>query len=72
MFCSCGRRVQLFKFLKDSLGDECQIIATDNSEIAPALYLADKKYLVPRIDSEGYIERVLEISKENEVKAITT
>ena len=72
MFCSCGRRVQLFKFLKDSLGDECQIIATDNSEIVPALYLADKKYLVPRIDSEGYIERVLEIAKENEVKAITT
>ena len=40
MFCSCGRRVQLFKFLKDSLGDSCKIIATDNQSIAPALYAA--------------------------------
>ena len=72
MFCSCGRRVQLFKFLKESLGNDCQIIATDNSEIAPALYVADKRYLVPRIDSEGYIEKVLEIAKNNKVKAITT
>ena len=72
LFCSCGRRAQLFKFLKDSLGDSCQIIATDNSSIAPALYEADKRYLVPRIDDPSYIERVLEICKENDVKAITT
>ena len=40
MFCSCGRRVQLFKFLKESLGDSCKIIATDVQSIAPALYAA--------------------------------
>ena len=72
LFCSCGRRAQLFKFLKDSLGDTCQIIATDNSSIAPALYEADKRYVVPRIDDPSYIGRVLEICKENNVKAITT
>ena len=72
LFCSCGRRAQLFKFLKDSLGDSCQIIATDNSSIAPALYEADKRYLVPRIDDPNYINRLLEICKENDVKAITT
>lgn len=72
MFCSCGRRVQLFKFLKDSLGDTCQIVAVDNSNLAPALYAADRKFLVPRIDSVEYIDKVLEIAKDNEVKAITT
>ncbi len=72
MFCSCGRRVQLFKFLKQSLGDCCKIIATDNQKTAPALYAADKRYIVPRIDSEGYIETVLDIAITNEVKAITT
>lgn len=72
LFCSCGRRAQLFKFLKDSLGDSCQIIATDNSSIAPALYEADKRYVVPRIDDPSYIGRILEICKENDVKAITT
>lgn len=72
LFCSCGRRVQLFKFLKQSLGDSCKIIATDNSPIAPALYLADKRYLVPRIDAPDYIDKVVEIAKENDVKAVTT
>ena len=72
MFCSCGRRVQLFKFLKDSLGDSCKIIATDLQSIAPALYAADKHYLTPRIDASNYIDTVLKIAKDNDVKAITT
>lgn len=72
MFCSCGRRVQLLKFLKDSLGGDCQIVATDNSPLAPALYVADKAYCVPRIDDPNYLNEVLRIAKENDVKAITT
>lgn len=72
MFCSCGRRVQLFKFLKQSLGSTCEVVATDNSNIAPALYVADKHYLVPRIDALDYIDKTVEIAKANEVKAITT
>lgn len=72
MFCSCGRRVQLLKFLKESLGDDCTIIGADNSPIAPALYVADKRYVVPRISEPGYVDRILEICKENDVKAITT
>lgn len=72
MFCSCGRRVQLLKFLKQSLGDDCTIIGADNSPIAPALYVADKQYVVPRITEPGYVDRILEICKENDVKAITT
>ncbi|MBF1639663.1 ATP-grasp domain-containing protein [Prevotella sp.] len=72
MFCSCGRRVQLFKFLKDSLGDSCKIIATDNQSIAPALYAADEHYLTPRIDDPNYINTILKIAKDNDVKAITT
>lgn len=72
MFCSCGRRVQLFRFLKNSLGDSCKIIATDLQSIAPALYAADEHYLVPRIDAPNYIDTILRIAKDNDVKAITT
>ena len=72
MFCSCGRRVQLLKFLKQSLGDEITIIGTDNSPMAPALYVCDKKFLVPRIDSAEYVETILNIAKDNHVDAITT
>lgn len=72
LFCSCGRRVQLLKFLKESLGNDCQIIGADNSPIAPALYVADKQYVVPRISEPGYIDHILEICKADDVKAITT
>ena len=72
MFCSCGRRVQLFKFFKESLGDSCKIIATDVQSIAPALYAADEHYLTPRIDAPNYVDTILKIAIDNEVKAITT
>ena len=72
MFCSCGRRVQLFKFLKESLGDSCKIIATDVQSIAPALYAADEHYLTPCIDAPNYVDTILKIAIDNDVKAITT
>lgn len=49
-----------------------QLIATDLSPVAPALFFADKTYLVPRITEAGYFDRILEICRESSVKAITT
>lgn len=72
MFCSCGRRVQLLKFLKQSLGASCTIVAVDNNPLAPALYSADRHYIVPKIDSPEYIDTILHIAKSNEVAAICT
>lgn len=72
MFCSVGRRVQLLKYLKQSLGDGCIIVGTDNSSLAPALYVCDKQYVVPPIDTPNYIDEILCIARENNVKAITT
>ncbi len=36
----------------------------------PALYDADKYFIVPRIDEEGYIDIILSICKENNIKAV--
>ena len=72
LFCSAGRRVQLLKYLKESFGSQCTIVAADNSSVAPALYVADKSYLVPRITDKKYIERILEICRKNNIQAITT
>jgi len=47
-------------------------VATDLSPVAPALFVSDKPHLVPRIDAPDYFEKVLEICKAEEVKAITT
>src|SRR5699024_10388483 len=37
---------------------------------APALYEADKHFIVPRINEDGYLETILSICKKNKVKAV--
>ena len=72
LFCSAGRRTKLLQFFRESLDAGSQIVAVDNQSTAPALYFADKQYVVPRITDPGYMGRLLEICKENQVRAITT
>ena len=49
-----------------------KIIAVDLSPVAPALCFADEAFLVPRIDDSSYFDKILEICKKCDVKAITT
>ena len=42
------------------------------SPVAPALFFADETHLVPRITAPDYFERVTDICRKSEVKAITT
>lgn len=72
LFCSVGRRAELIKYFKESLGENSKIIATDNLNTAPALYIADKQYIVPKIKEAKYIPTILEICNKEEIKAITT
>ncbi len=69
---SVGRRGELMKNFRASMEEGSRIIATDNSQYAPALYFADKQYLVPRIDSPEYIDTILDICKKEEINAVTT
>lgn len=72
LFCSVGRRGELIKDFKKTLPEGSKIIATDNSKYAPALYFADKQYIVPKITEDGYIDILLDICKKEDIKAITT
>lgn len=72
LFCSAGRRCRLLMDFKQTLGDSGKIIVTDNSSTAPALYFADKQYIVPRITDPNYLEIILDICKKEDIKAITT
>lgn len=72
LFCSVGRRGTLIKNAIKTLHPEYRIIATDCSLTAPAIYLADKYYIVPSINDSNYIDILLKICKENNVLAITT
>lgn len=72
LMCSAGRRVELLKDFKKSMGAGSRIIATDLSKYAPAIYEADKYYLVPRIDDPTYIDVILGICKKESINAVTT
>jgi carbamoyl-phosphate synthase large subunit len=72
LFCSVGRRVRLIQDIKSDLNDTGKIIATDYSSTAPALYVADSKYIVPKITDEQYLDILLEICKKENIKAVTT
>lgn len=72
LFCSCGRRATLLKNFRQSMNGCGNIIATDLSPVAPALFMADKTYLVPKIDAADYFDKIFEICSSEDVKAITT
>ncbi|MGN0994288.1 MAG: ATP-grasp domain-containing protein [Butyricicoccus sp.] len=72
LFCSAGRRCELLKNFRTSMSEGSKIVAADLSPIAPALYFADRQYLVPRIDDASYIPRILEICKKEDIDAVTT
>lgn len=72
MFCSAGRRAELIKNFKNELKEKMDIIVVDNSNTAPALYMVENRYVVPKIHDENYIPLILELCKKENVKAITT
>lgn len=72
LFCSVGRRTKLLQDFKNTLNGEYNLVATDNSNIAPALYVADKSYIVPKIYDTNYINTILSICNKENVKAVMT
>lgn len=49
-----------------------RIIATDSSPYAPALYLADSQYIVPKIDDPDYLDTILDICIKEKINVVTT
>lgn len=64
---SAGTRNKVVRYFKKELEGRGRVVATDCSNLAPALYEADKAYLVPRIDAPDYIDRILEICEKEEI-----
>lgn len=72
LFCSVGRRCELLKDFRNTLGDKVRIVVTDNSHYAPAVAFADSSYKVPLITDDDYIPIILDICKKEKIDAITT
>lgn len=72
---SVGTRNKIVQYFKEVLKNEDgtkkgKVIVTDMSTIAPAIYDADKHYIVPRMTADGYIDVILDICKKEKIKGV--
>lgn len=67
---SCGSRNKIVQYFKEELKGRGKVIATDCSPLAPALYDADKHFIVPKIYENSYLNTIFSICEENNVKAV--
>jgi carbamoyl-phosphate synthase large subunit len=67
---SCGTRNKIIRHFRKELAGKGMVLAADCSNLAPALYDADKHFIVPKITDNKYLDIVLSICKENNVKGV--
>jgi len=67
---SAGTRNKVVQYFKREIGDSGKVIATDCSNLAPAVYDADQFYLVPRINVPGYMDKILDICKNEKIDGV--
>lgn len=64
---SAGTRDKVVQYFKKEIGNRGRIIATDCSNLAPAVYDADAFYLVPRITAPEYLDVILDICQKEQI-----
>ena len=65
---SCGTRDLLVRYFRKSSFDN--VIGADCSELAPALYEADRYYIIPRMGDPQYFDAVFEICQKEGIRAV--
>lgn len=69
---SAGTRNKIIQYFKREVGNSGRVVATDMSNLAPAVYEADKFYQVPRMTDIGYIDVIIDICKKEKIDGILT
>lgn len=70
---SAGRRVELvqsFQKAAKRLNIKSTVVAGDCSETAPAIYFADKKVILPRINEENYIDEIIKVCQRDNIRLV--
>lgn len=67
---AAGTRNKIVQYFKNAFRDVGTVIATDASELGPAIYDADKHYIVPNISVPGYIDIILDICKNEQINGV--
>lgn len=67
---SCGTRSLLVDYFMDRKNGFDRVVTTDCSVYSPALYRADKYYIVPRMEEPGYLPLIMEICRNEDINAV--
>lgn len=67
---SAGTRNKVVQYFKKALSGKGLVIATDCSNLAPAIYDADKYYIVPRMTDDDYLDVILDICKNEKITGV--
>lgn len=64
---SAGTRNKVVQYFKKTFQGKGLVIATDCSSLAPAIYDADKYYIVPKMTEPGYLDIILDICRKEHI-----
>ena len=67
---SAGTRNKVVQYFKRAMAGKGNVVATDMSPLAPAVYEADKSYQVPRMTEPGYIDVIFDICKKEQITGV--
>lgn len=57
---------------RKSLSGKGLVVGTDNWSVAPAIFLADKMYVTPKITDPHYMDEVFAICEKEHIRAVST
>ena len=67
---AAGTRNKIVQYFKRAFDGNGTVVAADASALAPAIYDADKHYIVPQISDPGYIDTILDICEKEQIKGV--
>lgn len=67
---SCGTRNKIVQYFMKAWKGSGRVIAADMSPYAPALYDADKFYIVPHISAPEYLDEILAICRQEQIRGV--
>lgn len=67
---SAGTRNKIVQYFVKTMNGTGKVVATDMSDLAPAIYEADKHYIVPKMTAPEYLDLILDICKKEEITGV--
>lgn len=67
---AAGTRNKVVQYFKRALDGAGKVVATDASLLGPAIYDADKYYIVPPISEPGYMDLILDICRKEQINGV--